>query len=97
MTFTIGDDPQVYTLTRNVNVICDVEAETGLNLSIFAWSAGMTQSQMRAMLYAYLKPSHGVTLDEVGDLLSIAETESLLALGKAMGQKIEVKTEIPTE
>ena len=94
VTFTLGDDPQVYTLIRDINAVCDVEAKTGLNLSVFAFSAGLTASQERALLFAYLLKAHPkVLLSEAGDLLSRDEDKVLEALGKAM--KVGVPTKEP--
>lgn len=95
VTFTLENDPQVYSLQFDFNLLCDAEAETGLNLMHGFMGLGIDARVTRGVLYACLKTAHpAVTLKEAGDLLSKDRETVLEALGKAI--KIPtVATETP--
>jgi hypothetical protein len=72
ITFNFDNDPQVYTLAFDFNLICEAEIETGCNLmSPIAGGGGFNATVTRALLYGLLKKAHPtVKLSECGDLLS---------------------------
>ena len=85
--FTLADEPQVYTLIYDINRICDAEEELGLNLfSAMEAPQFATTRQVRGMLYAFLKEAHPtVTLRETGLLISWDSQTVLAALMKLLG------------
>ena len=74
MTFTLANDPQLYTLTYDFNEIADAEEVANMNLlsGVAAHGqGGISSAQLRGLLYALLHTAHpAVTLKEAGDLLT---------------------------
>ena len=67
----LPDDPQPYILTFDFNSICEAEQLTGLNLMKPLTGAGVTATETRGLLYAFLKPENlNLALSDVGGLLS---------------------------
>lgn len=87
VTFTIGDDPQVYKLCYDFNELADAETLTGLNLNAAFIGGTVNANQFRGMLYAFLKTSHAVTLKEAGSLMATLEgrKKCLDAVGAILG------------
>jgi hypothetical protein len=68
--FAFEGESQTYTLTYDINKICDAERGSGLNLLRPLVVPGMTMSEARALLYASLKAAHpNILLAEAGELL----------------------------
>ena len=71
--FTLGTDPQVYSLCYDFNQLADAESLTGQNLNASYLGGEVTVSQLRGILYAFLRTKHAVTLKEAGSLMATAE------------------------
>jgi hypothetical protein len=99
--FTFENDPQVYKLAYDFNILCDIETATGLNLmGAFLGYGAVTANQTRALLYACLKKAHPVVLlNEAGELLSRDMGTVLRALAKTIKKSHagELVTETETE
>ena len=80
---TIDGDPLSYFFRYCFNKICDVEEETGLNLGAGATGSANAR-QTRALVCAYLRTAHAVTLEEAGDLLTTNREPTLVATQAAM-------------
>ena len=86
VTFELQDDPVEYHLFKDFDQICTVEEETGVNLMRAMAGGQITATQTRALLFALLKTSHAVLLEEAGELLSRPDWTTVLnALSLALG------------
>lgn len=95
VTFTLGEDPQVYSLQYDFNKVCDVEELVGMNLTV---GSGHPSNYLRAQLMAYLLKAHPtVTLIEAGDLLTQNEDLVISKLKEAMRRAGQMPPETPEE
>jgi hypothetical protein len=81
------------------NLVCDLETETGLNLNFGLSLSQLNARQTRALICAFLRTAHAVTLEEVGDLLTSDRTAILAAWTQALvvsKMMVEEKPEEPT-
>ena len=79
-------DPIEYKFSFDFNAICDAEAEVDCNLLTgMRRPRELTAQQFRGLILAAMKPHHGVTLEEVGDLMSKHPAEVGEALAKVYG------------
>lgn len=79
------------------NLICDLETETGLNLNFGLSLSQLNARQTRALICAFLRTAHAVTLDEVGDLLTSDRNAVLAAWTQALVVAKMMIEEKPTE
>jgi hypothetical protein len=70
-------------LVHDFNCLCDVEAETGLNLGMLSLR-NPTSQQTRGLVCAYLRTAHAISLQEAGDLLTRDQNAVLEAMSMAM-------------
>ena len=85
VSFKVAGEVFEYVLTYDFNALCEAEAETGVNLlQAMSDVRSMTAVQLRAMLYAGLKPANPLVLvKEAGELLTkdyAAVMEALIRL-----------------
>lgn len=85
--FTIEGDKEVYKLAFDFNEICEAETVTSCNLLRVLGALGRaTATEVRALLYAMLKPAHPlVLLKEAGELLSKDMGAVTGAISQALG------------
>jgi hypothetical protein len=84
--FTFENDPQQYVMDFDFNVLCDAEAELGLDLlpAIMRWPM-QSALELRGVVYALMKTKHtSVTVAEVGGLL----TRELTAMRKVLALEL---------
>ena len=94
--FNDGKDPEEIFLTYAFNRICDVEKESEMKLGLTL--VNPSAQEVRAIVCAYLRTAHAVTLEEAGDLLTRDRSSMLVALSKAMAlSDKEEPTEEPKE
>lgn len=99
ITFTLGDEPQVYTLQFDFNALCDAEEVAGCNLMrAVIGGAEFTATKARALLFAFLKTAHPkVTLAEAGELFSKDQGVVLTALIKVLNGVWRAEESEPAE
>lgn len=80
-------DGKPYTLVFDINALCEVEDELGMDVDMLLakYASGTSAKIVRGMIWAALQKNHPCTVDEVGDLMSaVGFQESKQALERAM-------------
>lgn len=87
VTFTLENDPQLYTMVYDFNRVCDAEEMLKENLfHAISNPVTMTANQCRGLVFAFLLTAHPkVLVSEAGDLLSRDSNVVTKALGKMLG------------
>lgn len=103
--FRLPDDPMEYKLCYDVNAICDVEAETGVNIAAALFRGGLNFVELRALLYGLLTPYFNpattpkearVTLQDAGDLLTRDNFLDTTPVADAIGRCVSGRKSAPT-